>query len=178
MQVKKEVKKEGNRLVRTAIYSTRQLCELLLSWLEETIALWVGVGRRILFAESAYEQSPLPLEEGEIAWREVFDKKRLVVRAMMQSPPDGQDLSRWWPWPSVRGPLPGSFPALPMEEELPFSPEELETAYKAWVAIVVLEISRSAADVARDHGMDYLAEGVAEIAEEVFLRLNEMKGWV
>ena len=65
-----------------------------------------------------------------------------------------------------------------MEEELPFSPEELETAYKAWVAIVVLEISRSAADVARDHGMDYLAEGVAEIAEEVFLRLDEMKGWV
>lgn len=163
-------------MVRTSIYEKRQLCEIILTWPEKSIVLWVGEGRRILFVESAYEQSPLPLEPGEQVWREVFDTKHLAVRALMQSLPESdQDLSRWWPWPSVRGPLPASFPALPMEEELPLSPEAEETAYKAWAMMVVLAMSRSAADIARDHGMDCLAEGVAEIAEEVLLRLNEMK---
>ncbi len=162
---------------RREICNKEELCRLLLTWPEETIALWVGEGRRILFAESAYKERP-PLY-GELVWREVVNKNHLVARAVTQALTEGScNFSKWWPWPSVHGLLsPSSFPALPEEEE-PFSPEELETAYKAWVAIVVLGISRSAADVARDHGMDYLAEGVAEIAEEVFLRLDEMKGWV
>jgi len=163
-------------MVRTRIYDKKQLCELLASIKEASVAVWVGEGRRILFIESAYEQSPLPLEPGEQVWREVFDTKHLVIRALKQSfPEEDQDLSGWWPWPSVRGPLPASFPALPMEEELPLSPEVEETAYKAWAMTVVLAMLHSAVDIAQDHGMDCLAEGVAEIAEEVLLRFMKMK---
>ncbi len=146
---------------RREICNKEELCRLLLTWPEETIALWVGVGRRILFAESAYKEGP-PLY-GELVWREVVNKNHLVARAVTQALTEGScNFSKWWPWPSVHGLLsPSSFPALPEEEE-PFPPEIEEVLCEVWAVLACYAVSRQVTLTAQARRLDLLTKRVSK----------------
>ena len=160
--------------MRVVVTNSKRLCELLLVWPEEIVALWVMEGGQILVVESAHEKEPLPLI-GEPLWREVLDKEDLIARAMIQflreeeeEEEKGEDPSRYYPWPSEHT----CAPLLPEEGE-PLLPEQRRALCEDWARVVIVEMAFEVGLIAKSYGINSLLEAALVVAEDVTAKVGE-----
>ncbi len=157
--------------MRVVVTNSKRLCELLLVWPEEIVALWVMEGGQILVVESAHEKEPLPLI-GEPLWREVLDKEDLIARAMIQflreEEEEEEDSSHypWWPSEHTCAPL------LPEEGE-PLLPEKRRALCEAWARVVIVEMAFEVGLIAKSYGINSLLEAALVVAEDVTAKVGE-----